>query len=140
MSDQLIEAPNSTVDKEITQLAYLSSYDVIANQDYAYVAYKEENKETKKWIIRISSNCTAGALIDPSHPSFRSNLSTAAVSGKNYIKMGFNMEPSDSDSRQVENRIYFDKSLKPTYVEIHLVTRNADNSPADKQVAKFDWP
>jgi len=53
---------------------------------------------------------------------------------------GFNLKPSINDPRLVENRVYFDQSKKPTHIEIHLVTRKADGSPTDKQVAEIDWP
>ena len=64
----------------------------------------------------------------------------AANEGKDYITTGFSLTPKDNDPRLVENRVYFDKSLNPTRVEIHIVTRNVDGSPTEKKVARFKWP
>ncbi len=46
----------------------------------------------------------------------------------------------DDDPRVVQNRIYHDGEGKPSHVEMHVVTRNADGTPKDKIVGKFDWP
>ncbi len=138
--EQVVSPPKSTDSSEITQLAYLNSYDVITNKDYAYAAYKEVNQKTAKWLFKIKANVTAGTSIDPEHPSFKNNIKAAAKKGESYINMGFKMMPKDGDPRHVENRVYFDDSHYPTCIEIHLVTRNADNSPTDKQLVKIDWP
>ena len=137
---KLLTPPKSTDRLKVTELAYLNSYDVITDKDYAYLAYKEEKTDTGKWVLRISAKSTAGGYIDPEHPSFISNLDKAAASGQNYMVFGFNLQPSGNDPRLVESRVYFDNSKKPTHVEIHLVTRKADGSPTEKQVAKIDWP
>jgi len=137
---QVILPPKSSDRLEVTQLAYLNSYDVITNKDYAYVAYKEKKTDTGKWMLRISAKCTAGASIDPDHAIFQKNLETAADKGEKYMIFGFNMEPKGEDPRLVQNRLYFDESKAPTHIEIHVVTRKADGSPTEKQVAKFDWP
>lgn len=137
---QLLTPPKSTDSMKVTELAYLNSYDVITDKDYAYLAYKEERTDSGKWILRISAKSTAGGSIDPNHPIFQKNLQDAAAKGENYMVFGFNMQPKGDDPRLVENRLYFDESKNPTHIEIHVVTRKADGSPTEKQVAKFDWP
>jgi hypothetical protein len=137
---KLLTPPKSNDRMKVTELAYLNSYDVITDKDYAYLAYKEEKTDSGKWVLRISAKCTAGGYIDPEHPSFKSNLNKAADSGEKYMIFGFNMQPKGDDPRLVENRLYFNDSRSPTHIEIHVVTRKADGSPADKQMAKFDWP
>jgi hypothetical protein len=130
----------STSSLEVTQLAYLNSYDVIVDKDYAYVAYTEKKTDSGKWVFKISAKCTAGASIDPDHPSLKQNIEKAAADGMDYMVFGFNLQPKDDDPRLVENRLYFDDSKNPTRIEIHLVTRKADGSASEKQVAKIDWP
>jgi hypothetical protein len=138
--EQVIFPPKSTDRVKITELAYINSYDVIVNKDYGYVAYKEEKTDTGKWMLRISAKCTAGASIDPEHASFKANLDKAASQGQKYWVFGFNLVPKGDDPRLVENRLYFDDSVNPTHIEIHVITRKADGSPTDEQVAKIDWP
>ena len=138
--EQVIFPPKSTDSVKITQLAYINSYDVITNKDYAYVAYKEEKTDTGKWTLRISAKSTAGGAIDPDHALFKKNLEDAASKGENYMVFGFNLVPKGDDPRLVENRLYFDESKNPTHIEMHVVTRKADGSPTEKQMAKIDWP
>lgn len=137
---KLLSLPRSNSRTEITELAYINSYDVIANDDYAYLAYKKTNRRTGEWELKIKAKATASSKIDPNDRSLRRDILAAASEGKKYLVTGFRMTPEDDDKRLVENRIYFDKSHKPKYVEIHVVTRNADGSPKKRKVVKFDWP
>lgn len=139
-SAQLISPPKSSDRKTVTQLAYLNSFDEVISRDYAFVVYKEADNKTGKWHLKIKSKETANTSIDPQHPTFRKNLSKAANEGKNYLTTGFNLEPRDGDPRLVENRVYFNQSLEPQYLEIHLITRKSDGSAKDKQVVKVAWP
>jgi hypothetical protein len=137
---QLLTPPKSTDRIKYTELAYMNSYDVITDKDYAYLAYKEERTDTGNWMLRITAKSTAGGSIDPNHALFKKNLDEAAAKGLNYMKFGFNLEPKGEDPRLVENRLYFDDSKNPTHIEMHVITRKADGSPTEKKVAKFDWP
>lgn len=137
---QVLSAPKSSGSTLIDELAYINSYDVIANSDYAYLAYKATNTKTGKWILKIKAKVTSSTSIDPNDRSLRRSIMKAAKEGKDYITTGFSLTPKDNDPRLVENRVYFDKSLNPTRVEIHIVTRNVDGSPTEKKVAKFKWP
>ena len=137
---QQIDAPDSTERKEITKLAYLESYDDVSDDYYAFVAYKEQQKRTGEWRLKIKSKVGGDTSVRPNFFSMRSKMAKAAVAGKNYYTTGWGLTPTKSDPRLVENRIYFDQSLKPNRVEIHLVTRNSDGSAKDKAVARFDWP
>ena len=137
---QLIFPPKSTDRKKVTQLAYLHAYDVIVDKDYAYVAYKEEDVSTGKWIFKISAKSTAGASIDPNHAVFKTNIESAVKKGQSHMVFGFNLQPKDDDPRLVENRVCFDESQNPTHIEIRVVARKADGSPTREQLAKIDWP
>lgn len=137
---RVLSAPKAGRDEAIEELAYLNSYDVIANKDYAYLAYKKTDLKTGKWSVKIKSKSTADSSIDPEKSSLQRQMKAAAAEGKDYVAAGFSLEPKGNDPRLVENRLYFNAELKPSHVEMHLVTRNADGSPSEKQVAKFSWP
>jgi hypothetical protein len=137
---QVVEPPKSSSSAEVEQLAYLNAYDVVADKDYGFVAYKETKPQTGKWLLKIKAKSTAGASLDPNHPSFARNIETAAKKGLDHMVFGFQMQPKEGDPRRVENRLYFDPSLKPTRVDLHLVVRRADGSPTEEQVATFPWP
>ncbi len=137
---RLLRTPRSSGKTEIRELAYVDSYDAINDKDYAYLAYVEKNADSGKWVLKISSLNTAGGVLDPTHSSFRQNLEKAAASGKDHMVFGFNLQSSADDPRLVENRVCFDGTKTPTHVEIHLVTRKADGSPAPKQYVKIPWP
>lgn len=135
-----VAIPKSTDAVRIEPLATLTAYDAIADKDYAYAAYKETKTASGKWTLKIKAKSTAGASLDPDHPSFAGNIEAAAKKGERHVAFGFRLEPKAGDPRLVENRLLFDEDKKPAGVEIHLVTRNADGSAKDKQVAAFPWP
>lgn len=137
---QLICPPKAAGSKSNEQLAYIASYDAVINKTYAFVAYKETDTKKGCWKLKIRSKETASTSIDPEHPIVRRKIAEAAKTGRDYFVMGFGMEPRGDDPRLVENRIYFDELLQPSVVELHLVTRNPDGSPTEKQVVRFDWP
>ena len=140
MTDQLVSAPASTDRAHIESLAYLQSRDEVLGRDYAFAAWKETNPATGKWRLRIQSTVTAGANLDPDHPSVRKNMAQAAVEGRRYSVFGPRIEPKDDDPRIVENRLHFDEELRPLRISMHLVTRNGDGTAKDEQVAEFPWP
>lgn len=138
--ERLLALPKSTSSKEIQELAYITSYDVIANANYAYLAYKKTNPKTGEWELKIKGKSTADTSIDPEDDDLRKKMAEAAEEGRDYITEGFRIQPRENDPRRVENRIYFDESFNPTAVEIVVVTRNPDGSPTDEETARFDWP
>lgn len=137
---QLINPPESSDRKAITQLAYVDSHDEVLGDDYAFVAYKEEDKRSGEWRLKIKGKKVADTSIKPESPILRRKMAEAAQAGKDYVVTGFNIQPRNNDPRLVEHRVYFDEALQPQHVELHLVTRNRDASPKVKQVARFDWP
>lgn len=139
-NDQIVKAPKSSSHTEVEQLAYLESFDAVVDKTYAYVVYKETRVATGKWVIRISGSVTAGTVFDPDNASLKNAFRKAAGHEEPHIVWGFNLQPGDNDPRLVENRVLIDKNGKPTAVEIHLVTRKADGSARDRQVASIEWP
>ncbi|MBF0433150.1 MAG: hypothetical protein HQK83_17860 [Fibrobacteria bacterium] len=141
MSDQLIPLPKSSSHIEYQQLGYMDSYDAIAEKDYAFLVYKETKLSSGKWVVKISSACTAGTVIDADQTAVKSNIQRAFAKGKKFVVWGFNFSSSDAnDPRIVENRIYFNDDKCITDIEIHLVTRKGDGTANEKLVLKVAWP
>jgi hypothetical protein len=139
MSDQVVRAPDSTPNLQVEQLAYIESYDAVVDKMYALVVYKE-TKTSGKWVLRIKSAVTAGAAFDPDATALKNALRKAAGQGQKYLVWGFNLQPKEGDPRLVENRILIDGDGNPTALEVHLITRNADSSAKDEQLATVPWP
>ena len=142
MSDnqQLIEAPRSTNHIKIEQLAYLDSYDVVIDRDYALVLYSETKVAGGKSVLKIKSKNTAGSTFDEDNDSFKNALRAAGARGVPYIFWGFRFNTKDTDPRVIENRVFMDELGKPTALEIHLVTRKADGSANEPKMVRVDWP
>ncbi len=73
-SDQVVHAPKSSSHTEVEQLAYVESFDAVVDKDYAFVVYKETKTATGKWVLRIKSSVTAGAVLDPGSSARKSAL------------------------------------------------------------------
>lgn len=139
-SDQAVHAPKSTPHIKIEQLAYVESFDAVVDRDYAYVAYKETKTDTGKWVIRIKGSATGGTVFDPDASALKQAFKKAAGHDEPQVVWGFNLQPRDNDPRLVENRVLIDSDGKPTAVEIHLITRKADQSARDEKVVTVPWP
>ncbi len=137
---QLAYPPKSDNRTEITQLAYLHSFDAVQNKNYVCLVYKEESRKTGEWKLKVDLKGMRVTAINPDSSSLRRNLAKAAADGREYLVTGYQIEPSEDDPRLLENRIFFDEAAQPQSIEIHLVTRNADGSPTERQVVAIDWP
>ncbi len=137
----LLKAPASNPRQEIKELGYIESRDEVERKDYAFLAYKEENPRTGKWVIRIKAKGARQLVLDPFARQLRSKISKAAVEGKvKYCILGDQIKPSDQDLRMLETRLYFNrKNLRPGQCEVTVRTRDA-NGKAKKPVAlKFPF-
>lgn len=65
MPTKLIEAPASTPSQEVHVLAELDAYYAILNDDYAFVAYKETDKSSGEWRVRIKARHLTGVVFEP---------------------------------------------------------------------------
>jgi hypothetical protein len=139
-SDQVVTAPKSSPHTGVEQLAYVDSFDAVADKDYAYVVYRETRTDSGKWIIRIKGSVTAGAAFDPDSSALKSALKKAANHDEPHVVWGFNLQPKEGDPRLVENRILLGSDGEPTALEVHLVTRKADGSAREKKTVTADWP
>lgn len=136
--EQLLKLPKEGTYK-YEQLGYLESHDDMVDKTYAYLAFKETSASSGDWRVRVTGTVTAGTLFDPKMMAKESEK--AERSGKDHFIWGFNLKPRDgsNDPRLVETRV-FQSAGKPTHVEVHLITRNKDNSAKEEKVLKFNWP
>ncbi len=139
-NDQVVKAPKSSPHIEVEQLAYLESFDAVIDKDYAFVVYKEKKVASGKWAIKIKGSATGGTVLDLDNVSLKKAFKKGAGHEAPYIVWGFNIQPKDNDPRLVENRVLIDQSGKPTALEVHLITRKADGSAKQKEVASIVWP
>jgi len=138
MDQQLVHAPASSSDTKVEQLAYLESYDAIADTDYALVVYAET--KSGKTVVKVKSKSTAGSTFDPENTSFRQSLRSSVVRGEAFLIWGFQFSTSESDPRVVENHVFGDERGNPTALEVHLVPRKIDGSAGEAKVVRIDWP
>ncbi|MCP4716337.1 MAG: hypothetical protein GY868_14555, partial [Deltaproteobacteria bacterium] len=134
-SDQVVTAPKSSSHTEVEQLAYVDSFDAVVDKDYAFVIYKETKTDSGKWVVRIKGSVTAGTVFDPDSSALKAAFKKAAGHDEPYLVWGFNLQSKDGDPRLVENRVILDGNGKPSAIEVHLITRKADGSAREEQVA-----
>ena len=139
-SDQVVYAPKSSSHTEVEQLAYVDSFDAVVDKDYAFVVYKETKTDSGKWVLRIKGSVTAGTAFDPGSSALKSAFKKAAGHDEPYVVWGFNLKPKEGDPRLVENRVLIDGDGKPTALELHLITRKADQSAREEKVVTVPWP
>ena len=134
---QLIEAPDSDDYRTYETLAYVDAYDAVLNCDYAFVAYKEREKDSGKWRVMINSSQTAGGMFDPA--LIRNKAREAGAHGKEFFVWGYSFERSPGDARQIEFRVYQQNGM-PVEIQIYVVLRKADGSADAAKSVKFPWP
>jgi len=137
MPATLVEAPAATSSQDVQTLAYLDAYDAILNDDYAFVAYKETDRDTGAWRVRIKSRQTAGAVFEPE--AMRLQARAAGAQGKPYFPWGYSFDPSPSDPRSIQFRVCVADS-KPVAIEMFVQLRKADHSAAEPKSVRFPWP
>ncbi len=138
--DQVVHAPKSSSSLQVEQLAYLESFDAVVDRDYAFVVYKETKTDTGAWVLRIKGSATAGTVFDPASPALKKAFKKGAGHDEPHIVWGFQITPKENDPRLVESRVLIDSDGKPTALEVHLVTRKADQSARDEKVVSVPWP
>lgn len=122
---QLIEAPASDAYRAYETLGYVEAYDAILNGDYAFVAYKETDRASGNYVVKISSKGTSGATFEPA--AIRTRCREAGAKSEPYFIWGYSFTPSAGDPRQIEFRVH-QKSGLPVALEIFVVTRKADHT------------
>ena len=125
ISQQRIDAPISDDDRLYETLGYLEGYDALLNDDYAFVAYRETDRSSGEYRVRIQSRHTAGAVFEPA--AIRTRCREADARGEESFVWGYSFEPSADDPRRIEFRVH-QQAGAPGALELILVTRNADGS------------
>lgn len=133
----LVEAPASDGSYTYETLGYLQARDAVLHLHYAFVAYKETERSTGDWRVRIKSSQTAGAVFEPKMIAEKALVTTEE--GKPYFVWGYSFEPSQGDARQIEFRVHV-ANEKPSEIEMVARLRKADHSPAEMKSVKFKWP
>ena len=134
---QLIETPKSDDSTVYEQLGYVQARDAVLQCYYAFVAYKETERSSGAWRVRIKSSQTTGVVFEPKMISDKA-LATSEQN-KPFFTWGAGMDPSAGDPRQIEYRVHV-AGEKPSEIEIVARMRKADHSPNELKSLKFKWP
>jgi hypothetical protein len=133
--NQLIEAPVSDAYRVYEMLGYIEAYDAVLNGDYAFVAYKETDRASGNYTVKINSKGTSGATFDPA--TIRTRCREAGAKNEAYFIWGYSFTPSAGDPRQIEFRVHQQSGL-PVALEMFVVTRNADGSAQPAKSLRMD--
>lgn len=137
MPAMLIEAPASDTVRTIETLGYVDAYDAPLNCDYAFVAYKETEKDAGTWRVRIKSSQTAGAVFEPD--AMRLKARETGAQGKEWFQWGYSFDPSASDPRNIQFRVHV-KDGKASAIEMLVQLRKFDGSADAAKSVVFPWP
>jgi hypothetical protein len=133
---QLIQAPDSDSSNTYETLAYVDAYDAVLNCDYAFVAYKETDS-SGEWRVRIRSSQTAGGVFEPA--MMKTQARSAGAQGKPWFKWGYSFDPSPSDPRNIQFRVYVTNG-QPSEIEIFVQLRKFDGTADVAKTVTFPWP
>jgi len=134
---QLLEPPATDASHVIESLGYIDAYDAVLDDDYAFVAFRQIERSSGEWCVRIASRGTAGATFDPA--AMRQKARGTGAQGLPYFSWGNTMEPSAGDPRHIEFRVHVVNS-QPTEIEICLQMRKFDHSADEPKSIRFAWP
>jgi len=137
MVKPLVEAPADDPGHAYETLGYLDAYDAPLNIDYAFVAYKETDRDTGAWRIRIKSSQTAGAVFEPE--AIRLKARETGAHNKPFFPWGYSFDPSPSDPRHIEFRVHV-KDGRAASIEMFTRLRKGDGSPDEPRSVSFPWP
>lgn len=133
----LLEAPANDSSRTYETLGYLAAYDAVLNCDYAFLAYKETERDSGEWRVRIRSSQTAGAVFEPA--MIRNKARETSAQGRPWFQWGYEFTPSAGDPRQITFRVHVQDGAARE-IEMVVQMRKADHSPAPVQSLRFRWP
>jgi hypothetical protein len=137
MPTKLIEAPSSTLSQDIKVLAEIEAYDAVLNDDYAFVAFKETDKSSGDWRVRVKARHISGVVFEPE--AMRLNARSAGAQGKPFFTWGNGIDATAGDARCVQYRVHV-KDGKPSEIEIFVQLRRADGTADAPKSVQFAWP
>ncbi len=137
MATKLVEAPASDSARTTETLGYVEAYDAVLNCDYAFVVYKETEKDSGSWRVRIKSSQTTGVVFEPE--AMRLKARETGAQGKAFFTWGAGIDPSAGDQRQIEYRVY-QEGGKASAVEVLVRMRKFDGTADEAKSVKVKWP
>lgn len=137
METPLIETPPDNAAHSFVPLGYIAVYDAPLNCDFAFVAYKETDKDSGHWRVRIHSTQTVGACLEA--PMIANKARETGAMGKPFFLCGYKLEPTASDPLQIEFRVYQESGI-PKELEIFVRLRLFDQSADKPQSLRVPWP
>jgi hypothetical protein len=137
MATMLVEAPASDAARTTETLGYVEAYDAVLNCDYAFLVYKETDRDGGAWRVRVRSSQTTGVVFEPE--AMRLKAREAGAQGKPYFTWGAGIDPSAGDQRQVEYRVWVEGG-KASAVEVAVRMRKFDGTGDEGRSVKVKWP
>lgn len=137
MLKPLLEVPADDHAHTYHHLGYLAAYDAVLNSEYAFVVYKEIDRGSSAWRMKITSTHTEGATFEPAMVEKKARETDAKP--KPYVRWGFYCEPTITDPRQIEYRLYQEHG-KPTAIELFVRLRTYEHNADTPQTLRFPWP
>lgn len=134
---QLIEAPASNSNSTYDTLGYVDAYDAVLDLDYAFLAYKETDRDSGAWRVGIKSSQTAGAVFEPE--MIRKQARATGAQGKPWFQWGYGFEATAGDPRNIQFRVHV-KNGQPSGIEMFVQLRKFDGTPDASKSAMFPWP
>ena len=110
----LVTPPDNSV-HSFVQLGYIAAYDAPLNCDFAFLAYKETDKDSGRWRVRIRSTQTVEAVLEA--PMIANKARETGAQGKPFFLWGYKLEPSAADQRHIEFRVY--QAVSYTHLRAH---------------------
>ena len=136
-SPRLLDIPADNTTTRHDTLAYLEAYDAVNDDDYAFLAWRETDRATGSWCVRIQGRAMSGVVFEPE--AMRKAARAAGARGEAFFTWGAGITPSQGDPRQITYRVHVADG-RPAEVEIVAVLRNADHSAAQPRSVRFAWP
>lgn len=133
----LMSAPESNESQTIEPLGTLEAYDAVLNDDYAFVMYKETDRDSGAWRVRIKGRHLTGVVFEPA--MIATNARATSAQGKPFFTWGNGIDPSAGDARSLQYRVHCADG-KPTHLEIAIRLRRADGTADQEKSLRVAWP
>jgi hypothetical protein len=132
-----LPCPVSDAHIQYEVLCELHAHDGASDEDHAFLAYKETERATGQWRVRVRSLQTPGGVFEPATMALQAAM--AGAQGWPYFVWGYQLAPHPGDSRQIEFRVHV-RAGAPSQLELYVRLRRADGRPDLPRTAWCDWP
>lgn len=137
MPTTLMDAPASTPSQAIEVMGAIDAYDAVLRDDYAFVMFKETDRDSAAWRVRIKGRHMTGVVFEPEQMRFQARAADAQC--KTFFTWGSGIDPSAGDARMIQYRVHVAEA-KPAAIEIVLQTRLANGTAGPAKSLKQAWP